>query len=89
MIRYPIEGDCPYVVVSRPAKTEMATETLGANRIEVCIDTQNGPSIRVARKAGFRLEGTLVNERRLADGTQLELQECYRITPYNGITRMG
>ena len=69
MIRYPIEGDCPYVVVSRPAKTEMATETLGANRIEVCIDTENGPSIRVARKAGFRLEGTLVNERRLADGT--------------------
>jgi RimJ/RimL family protein N-acetyltransferase len=51
------------------ALTRMATTTLGANRIEMRIDTLNGASLRVAEKAGFHLEGTLVNERRLGDGT--------------------
>jgi RimJ/RimL family protein N-acetyltransferase len=47
----------------------MAIRTLGAKRIEIRIDSQNKASIRVAEKAGFHIEGTLVNERRLADGT--------------------
>jgi len=47
----------------------MAIRALGANRIEMRIDSENNASIRVAEKAEFHLEGKLVNERRLADGT--------------------
>ncbi len=51
------------------AHSSMAIRALGANRIEMRIDSENNASIRVAEKAGFHLEGKLVNERRLADGT--------------------
>ncbi len=51
------------------ALSSMAIRALGANQIEMRIDSENNASIRVAEKAGFHLEGKLVNERRLADGT--------------------
>ena len=38
-----------------------AFETLGAKRVEIRCDSRNHPSVRVARRAGFLLEGELHN----------------------------
>ncbi|MCG2593961.1 GNAT family N-acetyltransferase [Ramlibacter sp. XY19] len=42
---------------------------IGAVRVELIVDEDNLASRRVADLAGFRLEGTLRNERRAPDGT--------------------
>ncbi len=42
--------------------TNFAFEELGARRVEIKCDTRNAASVRVAEKAGYKLEGTLRNE---------------------------
>ena len=46
-----------------------AFHTLGAKRVEIRCDPLNRPSVRVAERAGFRLEGELRNEALGTDGT--------------------
>ena len=50
------------------AISALAFDTLGARRVEIRCDPSNGPSARVARRAGFRLEGELRNEALGTDG---------------------
>jgi RimJ/RimL family protein N-acetyltransferase len=66
---WPPKRGMGYATEIAEALSSMAINTLGAKRIEMRIDSENGASIRVAEKVGFRLEGKMVNERRLADGT--------------------
>lgn len=51
------------------AITEFAFDFLDAKRVFILCDIDNQPSINVARRAGFELEGTLRNDDRKADGT--------------------
>ena len=46
-----------------------AFETLGAKRVEIRCDSRNHPSVRVARRAAFRLEGELRNNEVGNDGS--------------------
>lgn len=49
--------------------TEFALSHLGAVRVELITDEENGESRRLAERCGFKLEGVLRNERRAPDGT--------------------
>jgi RimJ/RimL family protein N-acetyltransferase len=49
--------------------TAYAFETLGAKRVEIRCDSRNHPSVRVARRAAFRLEGELRNNEVGNDGS--------------------
>jgi RimJ/RimL family protein N-acetyltransferase len=66
------QGEIGYVVAPEARGRGIATRTLdlltrwgfdvlGVERIELQIDPANEPSVRVARRAGYRLEGTLRN----------------------------
>jgi len=48
--------------------TEFACGTLGARRVEIRCDPRNLPSVRVAERAGFELEGRLHNSEVGTDG---------------------
>lgn len=48
--------------------TNFAFEHLGARRVEICCDSLNRRSARVAERAGYRLEGALRNAEVGADG---------------------
>jgi RimJ/RimL family protein N-acetyltransferase len=48
--------------------TEFAFGTLGARRVEIRCDPRNLPSVRVAERAGFELEGRLHNNEVGTDG---------------------
>ena len=37
--------------------TALAFDALGARRVDICCDSLNHPSVRVAQRAGFRPEG--------------------------------
>jgi RimJ/RimL family protein N-acetyltransferase len=49
--------------------TRFAFETLGAERVEIHMDTRNERSRRVAERTGYTLEGTLRNFVRAVDGS--------------------
>jgi RimJ/RimL family protein N-acetyltransferase len=49
--------------------TAFAFDTLGAKRVEIRCDSSNLPSVRVAQRAGFLLEGELSNNEVGSDGT--------------------
>jgi len=53
-----------YVTEGVKALTAMAFERLKAARVEIRCDQRNLASAAVAKRAGFRLEGILVNDRR-------------------------
>jgi RimJ/RimL family protein N-acetyltransferase len=57
-----------YATEATMALTEFARATLGACRIEITSDAQNGPSRRVAEKAGYTLEGIRRKARRNTAG---------------------
>jgi len=57
-----------YTTEAVRAISALAFDTLGARRVEIRCDPSNGPSARVARRAGFRLEGELRNEALGTDG---------------------
>ena len=48
--------------------SSFAFDTLGAARVEIRCDARNGPSARVAERAGFTLEGELRNNEVDTDG---------------------
>ena len=41
--------------------TAFAFDALGARRVDICCDSLNHPSVRVAQRAGFRPEGEFHN----------------------------
>ena len=49
--------------------TAFAFDTLRAKRVEIRCDSRNHPSVRVAQRAGFLLEGTLQNNEVGNDGS--------------------
>src|ERR687895_512921 len=49
--------------------TAFAFDALGARRIEIRCDSRNHPSVRVAQRAGFELEGELHNNEVGNDGS--------------------
>lgn len=57
-----------YVTEAVRGITDFAFEELGARRVEIRCDTLNEPSVRVAEKAGYKLEGTLRNEQTSTNG---------------------
>jgi RimJ/RimL family protein N-acetyltransferase len=54
--------------------TALGFERFGANRVELCLDTANDRSRRVAERAGFVLEGTRRRSSARCDGTLLDLE---------------
>jgi RimJ/RimL family protein N-acetyltransferase len=57
-----------YVTEAVRGITAVAFDTLGAKRVEIRCDSRNVPSVRVARRAGFLLEGELHNNEVSTDG---------------------
>ena len=49
--------------------TAFAFDALGARRVDIRCDSLNHPSVRVAQRAGFRLEGGLHNNEVGTDGS--------------------
>jgi len=69
-----------YITEAVRAITGFAFECLGARRVAIRCDARNERSARVAERAGYRLEGTLRNEARAADG-QLGDTRIYAMLP--------
>jgi RimJ/RimL family protein N-acetyltransferase len=57
-----------YVTEAVRGITAFAFEALGAKRVEIRCDSRNNPSVRVAERAGFLLEGELHNNEVGTDG---------------------
>ena len=57
-----------YITEAVRAITDFAFEHLGARRVEIRCDSVNERSVRVAQRAGYRLEGELRNAEVGADG---------------------
>ena len=58
-----------YVTEAVKGITDLAFTNLNAKRVFILCDIDNHASIKVARRAGFELEGTLRNDDRKPDGT--------------------
>jgi RimJ/RimL family protein N-acetyltransferase len=58
-----------YVTEAVRGITAFAFDTLGARRVEIRYDSRNHPSVRVAQRGGFLLEGTLRNNEVGNDGS--------------------
>ena len=57
-----------YITEAVRGITAFAFDTLGAKRVEIRCDSRNNPSVRVAQRAGFLLEGELRNNEVGTDG---------------------
>jgi RimJ/RimL family protein N-acetyltransferase len=68
--------------------TRLAFDELDANRVELRIDTRNVPSLRVAERAGYVLEGTLRRRMPAPDGIAADMhvlalvREEYAMLPW-------
>jgi RimJ/RimL family protein N-acetyltransferase len=60
--------------------TAFAFDALGAKRVEIRCDSSNLASVRVAERAGFRLEGELRNNKVGTDGEPRDIL-IYAMTP--------
>lgn len=69
-----------YITEAVAGITEFAFETLGARRVEIRCDTLNTASVRVAERAGYKLEGTLRNES-ISTGGDLRDTLVYALIP--------
>lgn len=69
-----------YVTEAVSGISAFAFDALGARRVEIRCDSRNGPSARVAERAGFRLEGELRNNELDTSG-QLRNTLVYAMTP--------
>ncbi|MGV3724384.1 MAG: GNAT family N-acetyltransferase [Actinomycetota bacterium] len=69
-----------FVTEAVRAITRFAFDQLGAERLEIRCDALNLPSLRVAERAGFELEGTLRNGDLRLDGS-LEDTRVYSMIP--------
>ena len=58
-----------YVTEAVRGITAYAFDTLAARRVEIRCDSRNLPSVRVAQRAGFLLEGELRNNEVGTDGS--------------------
>jgi RimJ/RimL family protein N-acetyltransferase len=58
-----------YVTEAVRGITAFAFDTLGASRVEIRCDSLNHPSVRVAQRVGFLLEGELHNNEVGTDGS--------------------
>ena len=58
-----------YVTEAVRGITAFAFDALGARRVDIRCDSLNHPSVRVAQRAGFRLEGELHNNEVGTDGS--------------------
>ena len=58
-----------YVTEAVKALTQVGLQIIKATRIEIRCDPRNESSRRVAERAGYQLEETLLNNKRLPDGT--------------------
>jgi RimJ/RimL family protein N-acetyltransferase len=58
-----------YITEAVRGITAFAFDVLGAGRVEIRCDSRNLPSVRVAERAGFLLEGELHNNEIGTDGT--------------------
>jgi RimJ/RimL family protein N-acetyltransferase len=58
-----------YVTEAVRGITAFAFDALGARRVDIRCDSLNHPSVRVAQRAGFRLEGGLHNNAVGTDGS--------------------
>ena len=58
-----------FVTEAAHAMAVLAFRDLGANRVEIWCDERNERSAAVARRLGFRLDGTLPQHTRSTDGT--------------------
>lgn len=69
-----------YITEAVRGITAFAFEELGARRVEIKCDTKNERSVKVAERAGFRLEGELRNDQRATDGS-LRNTLVFALTP--------
>ena len=69
-----------YITEAVLSITAFAFEALGAKRVEIRCDSRNLPSVRVAERAGFRLEGELRNNEVGTDGEPRDIL-IYARTP--------
>ena len=69
-----------YVTEAVRGISAFAFDALGASRVEIRCDARNGPSTRVAERAGFTLEGELRNNE-LDAGGELRNTLVYSIIP--------
>ena len=60
---------CGYITEAVLGITVFAFDTLSAKRLEIRCDSRNHPSMRVAQRAGFLLEGKLQNNEVGNDGS--------------------
>jgi RimJ/RimL family protein N-acetyltransferase len=58
-----------YIIEAVRGVTRFAFATLGAERLEIRMDSRNERSRRVAERAGYRLEATLRRNERAVDGS--------------------
>jgi ribosomal-protein-serine acetyltransferase len=66
-LRVSVEGQ-GYMTEAVSILTRFTFGTLGAQRVEIRCDARNRPSIDVAQRVGYKLEGRLRRERRDAKG---------------------
>lgn len=69
-----------YITETVRALTALAFDIMGAQRVQICLDTTNEPSRWVAESVGYVFESEQPNERTSGDG-QVRSTYVYRLTP--------
>lgn len=76
-----------YITEAARLLVQLAFEELGMQRVYIRCDSLNGRSAAVANRLGFILEGTLRNDARSTDGTELRDTLIYGMTPEDYASR--
>lgn len=79
-----------YITEAVRALTALAFDIMGAQRVQICMDTTNKPSVRVAERVGYVFESEQPNERTSGDG-EVRNTYVYRLIPaeYEELIRVG
>lgn len=79
-----------YITEAVRALTALAFDIMGAKRVQICMDTTNAASVRVAERVGYVFESEQPNERTSGDG-QVRNTYVYRLIPeeYQELIRSG
>ena len=79
-----------YITEAVRALTALAFDILGARRVQICMDTLNDASRRVAERVGYVFESEQPNERTSGDG-KVRSTYVYRLIPeeYRELVRSG
>lgn len=80
-----------YITEAVRALTAFAFDILGAKRVQICLDTTNEASRRVAERVGYVFESEQPNERISGDGREVRNTYVYRLIPqeYEALIREG